>query len=160
MTDRLEQQLPIDTVEVTFDVDVEHPVVAPTALTSLAYSVDRRSAGPIAIRVRVEHRLQIRLQVAPGGHRRRQLRRCLAGGLARRPIGAGRHRPGSDAPPDERVSVSCPCPRRPRSAGPEATYCRRRCRIRPRCAAPDSVRANIGGDRCLPAPRSSSVPLI
>src|SRR5262249_9292974 len=26
MTDRLEQQLPIDAVEVTFDVDVEHPV--------------------------------------------------------------------------------------------------------------------------------------
>ena len=66
MTHRLEQQLPIDTVEVTFDVDVEHPVVAPAALTSLAYSVDRRSAGPIAIRVGVEHRLQIRLQVAPG----------------------------------------------------------------------------------------------
>jgi hypothetical protein len=49
MTDRLEQQLPIDTVEVTFDVDVEHPVVAPAALTSLAYGIDRRSAGPVAI---------------------------------------------------------------------------------------------------------------
>src|SRR5215467_8506418 len=62
MTDRLEQQLPIDTVEVAFDVDVEHPVVAPAALTSLAYGIDRRSAGPVAIRVGVEHRLQIRLQ--------------------------------------------------------------------------------------------------
>src|SRR6516162_11003100 len=66
MTDRLEQQLPIDTVEVTFDVDVEHPVVAPTALSSVAYGIDRRSAGPVAIRVGVEHRLQIRLQVASG----------------------------------------------------------------------------------------------
>src|SRR5215472_8169751 len=66
MTDRLEQQLPIDTVEVAFDVDVEHPVVAPAALTSLAYGIDRRSAGPVAIRVGVEHRLQMRLQVTSG----------------------------------------------------------------------------------------------
>src|ERR1700751_2623561 len=66
MTDRLEQQLPIDTVEVTFDVDVEHPVVAPAALTSLAYGIDRRSAGPVAVGLGVEHRLQIRLQVASG----------------------------------------------------------------------------------------------
>src|SRR5499433_4336192 len=42
MTNRLEQQLPIDTVEVTFDVYVEHPVVAPAALTSLAHGIDRR----------------------------------------------------------------------------------------------------------------------
>src|SRR6516165_2946613 len=45
---------------------VEHPVVAPAALTGLAYGTDRRSAGPVAIRVGVEHRLQIRLQVASG----------------------------------------------------------------------------------------------
>src|SRR5438045_4217404 len=49
MTDCLEQQLPIDTVEVAFDVDVEHPGVAPAALTGLAYGIDRRSAGPVAI---------------------------------------------------------------------------------------------------------------
>jgi len=43
----------------------------------LADGIDRRSAGPVAIRVGVEHRLQIRLQVASGdllgdtvGHRR------------------------------------------------------------------------------------------
>jgi len=54
------------TFQVTFDVDVEHPVVAPAALTSLAYGVDRRSAGPVAIRVGVENRFQIRLQVASG----------------------------------------------------------------------------------------------
>src|SRR5580700_3523832 len=66
MTDRLEQQLPIDTVEVTFDVDVEHPVVAPAALTSLAYGIDRRSAGPVAVGVGMEHRFQARLQVPTG----------------------------------------------------------------------------------------------
>src|SRR5215472_14352392 len=66
MTDCLEQQLPIDTVEVTFDVDVEHPVVAPAALTSLAYGIDCRSAGPVPVRVGVEYRLQIRLQVTSG----------------------------------------------------------------------------------------------
>ena len=54
------------TFQVTFDVDVEHPVVAPAALTGLAYGIDRRSAGPVAIRVGVEHRLQTRLQVAWG----------------------------------------------------------------------------------------------
>ena len=47
----------VDTVEVTFDVDVEHPVIPPAALTSLAYGIDRRPAGPVAIRVGVEHRL-------------------------------------------------------------------------------------------------------
>src|SRR5204863_4127510 len=40
--------------------------VAPAALAGLAYCIDRRSAGPVAIRVGVEHRLQIRLQVALG----------------------------------------------------------------------------------------------
>src|SRR5689334_17575270 len=46
MTDCLEQQLPIDTVEVALYVDIEHPVVAPAALTGLAYGIDRRSAEP------------------------------------------------------------------------------------------------------------------
>src|SRR5215813_2309245 len=64
--DRLEHQLPIDAVEVSFDVDVEHPVVSPAALTGLAHRIDRRSAGPVAIRVGVEHRLQTRLQIATG----------------------------------------------------------------------------------------------
>src|SRR5271165_3064842 len=65
-TNRLEHQLPIDAVEVSFDVDVEHPVVSPAALTGLAHCIDRRSAGPVAIRVGVENRLQTRLQIAPG----------------------------------------------------------------------------------------------
>src|SRR6202022_1746669 len=58
LTDRLEHQLPIDAVEVTFDVDVEHPVVSPASLTGLMDGIDRRSAGPVAIRVGVENRLQ------------------------------------------------------------------------------------------------------
>src|ERR1700693_6086444 len=36
MTNRLEHQLPINAVEIGFYVEIEHPVVAPTALTSLA----------------------------------------------------------------------------------------------------------------------------
>jgi hypothetical protein len=65
-TDRPEHQLPIDAVEIGFYVEIEHPVVAPTALTSLAHGIDRRFAGPVAIGVGVEHRLQNRLQVASG----------------------------------------------------------------------------------------------
>src|SRR5882757_10941277 len=41
-TDRPEHQLPIDAVEIGFYVEIEHPVIAPTALTSLAHGVDRR----------------------------------------------------------------------------------------------------------------------
>ena len=44
--------------------DVEHPVIPPAALTSRAHGIDRRFAGPIAIRVGMKHRLQTRLQVA------------------------------------------------------------------------------------------------
>lgn len=66
MTDRLEQELPIDAVEEAFDVEIEHPVVAPTALTSLMHGVDRRFPGPVAVRVGMEYRLQNGLQVASG----------------------------------------------------------------------------------------------
>src|ERR1700747_3795745 len=52
--------------EVVFYVEIEHPVVAPTALTSSAHGVDRRFAGPVAIGVGMERRLQTRLQVATG----------------------------------------------------------------------------------------------
>src|SRR5437870_12690807 len=65
-TDRREHQLPINAVEVGFYVEIEHPVVAPTALTSLAHGIDRRFAGPVAIGVSMEYRLQTRLQVATG----------------------------------------------------------------------------------------------
>ena len=64
MTNCLEHQLPINAVEIGLYVDVEHPVVPPAALTSLTHGVDRRFAGPVAIGVGMEHRLQTRLQVA------------------------------------------------------------------------------------------------
>ena len=64
MTNRPEHQLPINAVEIGFYVDVEHPVIPPAALTSLAHGIDRRFAGPVAIRVGMKHRLQTRLQVA------------------------------------------------------------------------------------------------
>ena len=41
-TDRLEHQLPIDAVEVAFDIDLGHPVVSPASLTGLANGIDRR----------------------------------------------------------------------------------------------------------------------
>ena len=66
MADRREQKLPIDAVEEALDVEIEHPVVAPAALTSLMHGVDRRFAGPVAIGVGMEHRLQDWLQVAAG----------------------------------------------------------------------------------------------
>ncbi len=46
MADRLEQKLPIYAVELALDVDVEHPIIAPAALTRLTHGIDRRSAGP------------------------------------------------------------------------------------------------------------------
>src|SRR5204862_5017352 len=65
-TDCPEQQLPINAVEIGLYVEIEHPVVPPAPLTSLAHGIDRRFAGPVAIGVGVEHRLQPRLQVATG----------------------------------------------------------------------------------------------
>ena len=62
MTDSPEQQLPIDAVEEAFDIEIEHPVVTPAALTSCAHGIERRSAGPVAIGVGVEYRLQTWLQ--------------------------------------------------------------------------------------------------
>src|SRR5580704_4318579 len=67
-TDGREQQLPIDTIEVSFDIEVEHPVVSPAALTGLAHSIDCRFAGSIAVGVGVKHRLQNRLQVPTDDH--------------------------------------------------------------------------------------------
>src|SRR4051812_14467737 len=63
MTTRLEQQLPIDAVEVALDVDIEHPVKPPAALTGLPEGIDRRSAGAVPIGVLMEAGLQDRLQV-------------------------------------------------------------------------------------------------
>jgi len=67
LADRLEEQLPVDTVEEGAYIEIEHPVAAPAALASLAHGIDRRFAGPVAVGVGVEHRLQNGLQ-APTGH--------------------------------------------------------------------------------------------
>jgi hypothetical protein len=58
VADSLEQQLPIDVVEVAFDVDVEHPVVSPAALTSVTHGINRQLARPVAIRVGMKYRLR------------------------------------------------------------------------------------------------------
>ena len=65
-TDGLEHQLPIDTVKVSLYVEVEHPVVAPAALTGRAHGIDCRFTGPVAIGVGMEHRFQNGLQVSTG----------------------------------------------------------------------------------------------
>ena len=62
MADRREQKLPIEAL----DVEIEHPVVAPAALTSLMHGVDRRFAWPVAVGVGIEYRLQNGLQAASG----------------------------------------------------------------------------------------------
>src|SRR5271169_2021446 len=50
----LEQQLPIDAVKIALDVNIEHPVEPPAALSGLLEGVDRRSAGAVSIGVIVE----------------------------------------------------------------------------------------------------------
>jgi hypothetical protein len=59
-----EQQLVIDAVEETLDVDVEHPVRAPAPLASCPDRVDRRSTGTITVGVGMEHGFQQRLQAS------------------------------------------------------------------------------------------------
>src|ERR1700741_4531278 len=66
LTDSLEHQLPIDAIEEALDVEIKHPVVAPTALTSRAHGIDRRFAGSVAVRIRLKHRLHDRLQIGSG----------------------------------------------------------------------------------------------
>src|ERR1700683_1376011 len=51
MTNCLEHQLPINAVEIGFYVEVEHPVIPPASLTSLAHGIDRRFARPVAVGV-------------------------------------------------------------------------------------------------------------
>jgi hypothetical protein len=60
---RFQDEVPRDGVEERPDVDIEHPVVAPTALAAHPQRVVRRTAGPIAVGVLVEHRLHAGFQV-------------------------------------------------------------------------------------------------
>src|ERR1700758_1215323 len=66
MPDRLKQPLPTDAVKIGLYVDIEHPVIPPAALTSLAHGIDRRSTGPVAVGIGMKHRFQTRLQVPRG----------------------------------------------------------------------------------------------
>jgi len=88
-TDGLEHQLPINAVEEALDVEIENPIVAPAALASLAHGINRRFAGPVAIGIGVEHRLQDRLQIATGD---------LLGNAGRPTVGI----PQAAAPPGDR----------------------------------------------------------
>ena len=65
--ERLEQQLVIDAVEEPFDVEVNDPVGAPAAPSCRPDGVDRRSARSVPVRVRMEPRLQQRLEI-PADH--------------------------------------------------------------------------------------------
>src|ERR1022692_4839388 len=60
--DRLEDQVPRDSVEEFHDVQVDDPVRLPAAPAALAHRVDRGPAGTVAVGVRMEDRLGLRLQ--------------------------------------------------------------------------------------------------
>src|SRR5215469_6102560 len=59
----LEQQRPIDAVKIALNVNIEHPVEPPAALSGLPEGVDRRSAGAVSVGVIVEDEFQDGLQI-------------------------------------------------------------------------------------------------
>src|SRR5260370_42508580 len=61
LPNRLHQQIVREVVKQAFDVEVENPVVPPTPFTCDAYSIQRRFSRPVAIGVRQEDRIQLRL---------------------------------------------------------------------------------------------------
>src|SRR5215831_1422900 len=63
VANRFEQQLPIDAVKIALDVNIEHPVEPPAALSGLPEGIDRRSAGAVSIGVIVEDGAQDGLQI-------------------------------------------------------------------------------------------------
>ena len=63
LTNRFEEQSPINAVEVALDIDIEHPVVPPAPLASLADCIDGRAARSISIGVVVEDGLQDWFQI-------------------------------------------------------------------------------------------------
>jgi hypothetical protein len=62
-TDRSHQQIGVDTIEEALDVQIQNPRVTPASLPRHADRIERRFAGPVAIRVRVETRLHQWLKV-------------------------------------------------------------------------------------------------
>src|SRR5690349_19539199 len=63
LTNRFEEQSPINAVEVALDVDIEHPVVPPAPLAGLPDGIDGRAAWSISIGVIMEDELQDRFQI-------------------------------------------------------------------------------------------------
>jgi hypothetical protein len=51
------QQRGIDAIEEALDIQIQHPRITPASLPRHADRIERRLAGPISIRVRVEARL-------------------------------------------------------------------------------------------------------
>src|SRR5271165_3998055 len=74
----LKQQVVRDVVEQTFDVEFKDPVIFPAPLARDAYRIQRRFIRPVAVGVRQEYGIEIRLNqlfdhhlrdpVAYGGH--------------------------------------------------------------------------------------------
>jgi len=59
----LHQEFPVNLVEETLDVEVEHPIRSPAALPGFDESVVRGPPRPISIGIPVKHRFQDRFQV-------------------------------------------------------------------------------------------------
>src|SRR3977135_908936 len=97
LADRLEEQLPVDTVEEGAYIEIEHPVAAPAALASLAHGIDRRFAGPVAVGVGVRP-AAARAPPAPAGHPPGQrVRRHLESPMAAPHHPPSKYRPAAPA---------------------------------------------------------------
>ena len=62
-THRTHEQIGIDSVENTLDVEIMNPVITPALLPRHPNSIKRRFAGSVSLRVLVEVRLRQRLQM-------------------------------------------------------------------------------------------------
>src|SRR3954467_303815 len=63
LTNRFEEQSPINAVEVALDVDIEHPVVPPAPLAGLPDCIDGRAAWSISIGVIMGSRIGSRYRL-------------------------------------------------------------------------------------------------
>ena len=54
MSNRLQDQFPIEIVKEAFDIQIDHPVLTSAALTCDTHRIQRGLAGTIPIRVRME----------------------------------------------------------------------------------------------------------
>jgi len=85
---RPHQQIRIDAVEESLDVEINDPRVAPAALPRRSDRIERRFAGPVSIGVAVEPGLHQRLE-EPFDHH--------LGDAVGKPPGVDRHRRGAGA---------------------------------------------------------------